>query len=155
MDELCEKMGLDRWEFRYKNVYRPGSTAPTGEELDVHPLPQLLEMMKPKYEEALERARQESTAERKRGVGITVGVYNVGRDTADAAESDIELNPDGSVTIYNTWEDHGQGADIGCVATAHEALRPLGLKPEQIKLCPSDTALCPNNGPARQAAASM
>jgi len=83
MDELCEKMNMDRWEFRYKNVYRPGSTAPTGEELDVHPLPELLEMMKPKYEEALERARQESTAEKKRGVGITIGVYNVGRDTAD------------------------------------------------------------------------
>ena len=31
---------------------------------------------------------------------------------------------------------------------AHEALRPLGLAPEQIKLVMNDTAKCPNSGPA-------
>ncbi|MGI6713276.1 MAG: molybdopterin-dependent aldehyde oxidoreductase [Bacillota bacterium] len=148
IDELCEKMGMDRWEFRYKNIYRPGSTAPTGEELDVHPLPTLLEMIQPKYLEAMDRAQKESSPDKKRGVGITVGVYNTSRDTADTADSDIELNPDGTVTIFNTWEDHGQGADIGSLAAAHEALRPMGIKPEQIKLYLNDTFLCPNSGPA-------
>jgi len=148
VDEMAEKIGMDRWEIRYRNVYRPGSTAPTGDELDVHPLPTLMEMMKPRYEAALERAKKETTADKKRGVGLSVGVYNTGRDTADVANSDIELNPDGTVTIYNTWEDGGQGADIGSMATAHEALKPLGLKPEQIRLYLNDTAKCPNSGPA-------
>ena len=148
MDELAEKIGMDPLEFRYLNVYREGSTTPTGDELDVHPLPGLLEMARPKYKEWVERARRESTATKKRGVGITCGTYNTGRDTADVAGSDVELNPDGTVTIFNTWEDHGQGADSGSICTAHEALRPLGLKPEQIRLQLNDTATCPNSGPA-------
>ena len=49
--------------------------------------------------------------------------------------------------LYNTWEDHGQGAD-GCVGTAHEALRPLGLHPDQIKLVCNDMAKRPTAGPA-------
>lgn len=147
-DELCEKMGMDPWDFYYKNVYRPGSTTPTGDEPDVYPLPKLLELIKPKYDEAKKRAKERTTADKKCGVGLTVGVYNTARDTADAAGSDIELHPDGSVTVYNTWEDHGQGADIGSLTTAHEALRPLGLSPDKIKLYLNDTAVCPNSGPA-------
>lgn len=148
MDELAEEVGMDPLELRYLNVYRPGSTTPTGDDLDVHPLPGLLDMARPKYREALERAKRESTATKKRGVGISCGTYNVARDTADAAGADAELNPDGTVTIFNTWEDHGQGADIGSLSTAHEALRPLGLAPDQIRLQLNDTATCPNSGPA-------
>ncbi|MCR5336771.1 MAG: molybdopterin-dependent oxidoreductase, partial [Synergistes sp.] len=49
---------------------------------------------------------------------------------------------------FNTWEDHGQGADMGTLGTAHEALKPLGLSPDQIKLYMNDTARCPNSGAA-------
>ena len=79
---------------------------------------------------------------------FAVGVYGAGLDGPDTAESDIELNADGTVTIYNCWEDHGQGADMGTLTTAHEALRPLGLTPDQIKLVMNDTSKCPNSGPA-------
>jgi aldehyde oxidoreductase len=60
----------------------------------------------------------------------------------------VELNPDNTVTLYNSWEDHGQGADIGSLGTAHKALRPLDLKPEQIKLVMNDTGITPNSGPS-------
>lgn len=76
-----------------------------------------------------------------------IGIYNSNDDGADEAASNIELTKDG-VIIYNTWEDHGQGADIGCLGTAHEALKPLNLRPEQIKLVLSDTAKAPNSGAA-------
>ena len=56
--------------------------------------------------------------------------------------------PDGGVMIYNTWEDHGQGADIGTLGTAHRALVPLGLQPDRIRLFLNDTYRCPNSGPA-------
>jgi aldehyde oxidoreductase len=148
MDMMAENIGADPWEFRYRNVHRPGSTMPCGCEMDVYPLPTLMEMMKPKYDAALARAKKETTPGKKRGVGLAVGLYNVALDTADTAHSDIALNPDGTVTVYNTWEDHGQGGDIGILSTAHEALRPLGLKPEQIKFYLNDTARCPNSGPA-------
>jgi len=148
MDKLAEKIGMDPWEIRYLNVYRPGSTTPSGCELDVHPFPTLLEMIRPKYQEALEWAKEQPASGKKRGVGITCGTYNVGRDSADASEAAAELNPDGTVSIYNTWEDQGQGGDIGTLTCAYTALRPLGLNPDQIRLVMNDTATCPNSGPS-------
>jgi aldehyde oxidoreductase len=148
MDELAERCGLDTWEFMNKNCLHPGDTHSTGDDLDVYPLPKLLEMIKPEYDAAKKRCAEMSTAEKKYGVGLSIGMYNVGADTGDEAGSDIELNPDGSVTVFNTWEDPGQGADLGTLVTAHEALRPLGLTPDQIHLYLNDTALCPNSGPA-------
>ena len=148
MDELAEKCGLDTWEFMNRNILHPGDTVSTGEQPDVYPLPKLMEMIKPEYDAAVKRCKEMSTAEKKYGAGLSIGMYNVGADTGDEAGSDVELNPDGSATCFNTWEDPGQGADLGTLVTAHEALRPLELTPEQIHLYMNDTALCPNSGPA-------
>ncbi|MHB8072415.1 MAG: molybdopterin-dependent aldehyde oxidoreductase [Desulfosporosinus fructosivorans] len=148
MDMLAEKIGMDPLEFRYINVYRPGSTTPNGTELSVHPLPQLLDMLRPKYKQTLERTKQESTPEKPRGVGIAVGVYNVCGGENDTSNIDLELNADGSVTSWNGWEDQGQGADVGALVLTHEALKSLGLDPKQIILNMNDTALAPTAGPA-------
>ena len=148
VDMLAEKIGMDPLEFRYKNAYRKGSTTPTGQDPEVYSLPAILDAVRPKYEEAKKKAAAGSTAEIKRGVGISLGVYGCGLDGPDTAEIDVELNEDGTVTVYATWHDHGQGADIGTLGTAHEALRPLGLAPEQIRLVLNDTRTCPNAGPA-------
>lgn len=147
MDELAEKLGVDPFELRYQNVYRPGETTPTGCEPEVYCLPEILDKLRPMYHEAREKAKRESNADQKRGVGISIGVYGAGLDGADSSEAWIELTPSG-VTVYSSWEDHGQGADMGMLATAHEALRPMGIKPEQIKLVMNDTAITPNSGPA-------
>lgn len=148
MDELAEKIGMDPLELRYKNVYREGSKTPTGQEPDAYSLPEMLDMLRPKYKAALEKAKKESTPEVKRGVGISIGVYGCGLDGPDSSEAWVELNPDNSVTVYATWEDHGQGADAGAVGTAHEALRPMGLAPDKIRLVMNDTGRAPNSGPA-------
>ncbi|MBI9081185.1 MAG: molybdopterin-dependent oxidoreductase [Pseudodesulfovibrio sp.] len=148
VDMMAEKIGMDPLEFRYKNVYRKGSTTPTGQDPEVYSLPDILDAIRPKYEEAKKRAEANSTADVKRGVGISLGVYGSGLDGPDTAEVDVELNEDGTVTVLTCWHDHGQGADIGTLGTAHEALRPLGLAPEQIKLILNDTRHCPNGGPA-------
>lgn len=148
MDELAEKLGMDPLELRYKNVYRKGSTTPTGQDPEVYSLPEILDTVRPKYEEAKKRAAELSTPEVKRGVGIALGVYGSGLDGPDSAEADIELDADGFVTVYTTWHDHGQGADIGALTTAHEALSPMGFPAEKIKVCLNDTSKCPNGGPA-------
>jgi aldehyde oxidoreductase len=77
-----------------------------------------------------------------------VGVYGCGLDGPDTSEAYAELNEDGTITIFNAWEDHGQGADMGTLGTAHEALRPMGITPDQIKLVMNDTSKTPNAGPA-------
>ena len=148
MDELAEKLGMDPLELRYRNVYRKGSTTPTGQEPDSYTLPEMIDIIRPKYQAAKKRAKAESTAAVRRGVGVAIGVYGSGLDGPDTSEADAELMPDGSVTIYNCWEDHGQGADAGTLGTAHEALLPLGLAPERINLVLNDTSKAPNSGPA-------
>jgi aldehyde oxidoreductase len=143
---LAEEMEIDPFELRYRNIYRPPATTPTGQAPDVYCLQGLFDKLKPKYEEAKKRCQLLSTPDKKRGVGLSLGIYGCGLDGPDSSETAVELTKDG-VTLYNTWQDHGQGADLGAQTIAHETLRPLGLKPEQIKLEMNDTLL-PNSGPS-------
>ena len=69
------------------------------------------------------------------------------------AEVALGLNADGSVTHYNTWEQMGQGGDIGTLTHTVEALRPLGIKPENVRLELNDTVLAPIPARQQQAAA--
>jgi aldehyde oxidoreductase len=147
MDELAEKIGTDPLELRALNVYRPGDTTPTGQEPEVFSFKEMIDKMRPLYQKAKEKAKAESTAEVKKGVGVSIGIYGCGLDGPDGSEAGIELTKDG-VTVYASWEDHGQGADMGALGTAHEALRPLGIGPEKIKLVMNDTAITPNSGPS-------
>jgi aldehyde oxidoreductase len=147
MDELAEKMGKDPLELRALNVYRPGDTTPTGQEPEVYPFPEMIEKLRPLYQAAKDKAKKESNGQVKKGVGISLGIYGCGLDGPDSSEASVELTKDG-VTVYTSWEDHGQGADMGTLGTAHEALRPLGLAPEKIKLVMNDTAVTPNSGPS-------
>jgi len=147
IDDLAEKIGMDPLELRYQNVYRPGDTTPTGQAPEVYSLPEMIDKLRPRYQAALERAKRESTPDKKKGVGVAIGIYGCGLDGVDGAEVDVELTKQG-VTVYANWHDHGQGADMGVLGTAHEALRPLGLDPKAIKLVMNDTALTPNGGPA-------
>ncbi|MGD9577392.1 MAG: molybdopterin-dependent aldehyde oxidoreductase [Syntrophorhabdus sp.] len=148
IDELAVKMGEDPLELRARNVYRPGDTTPTGQTPEVFSFPEMIDKLRPLYHEAKRKAQAGSNAEIKRGVGISLGIYGCGLDGPDSSEIRVELNPDNTVTLFDSWEDHGQGADMGSLGTAHKALRPLGLAPEQIRLVKNDTAITPNSGPA-------
>ncbi len=147
MDELAEKMGMDPLELRAANVYRPGDTTPTGQTPEVFTFPEMIDKLRPLYKKAKEKARKESTSTLKKGVGVSLGIYGCGLDGVDSSEIWVELTPEG-VTLGTSWEDHGQGADIGALGTAHEALQPIGIAPEQIKLDMNDTAVTPNSGPS-------
>ncbi|MDK2968329.1 MAG: aldehyde oxidoreductase [Lacrimispora sp.] len=149
IDELAEKVGMDPFEFRYKNIYREGDTTPTSCQPDVYCLEGLFEKARPVYEEAKKNAarKNEESKDKKYGVGITVNIYGCGLDGPDTSEAWAELTPKG-VSVGNSWEDHGQGADIGTLTYAHETLKPLNLKPEQIDLVMNDMTKTPNSGPS-------
>ncbi|HET6413084.1 MAG TPA: molybdopterin cofactor-binding domain-containing protein [Anaeromyxobacter sp.] len=146
MDMLAEKMGVDPFELRYRNIYRPGATTPTGQTPDVFCLQGLFDKLRPKYEDAKRRCKQLSKPGKPRGLGLSLGIYGCGLDGPDGAEVAVELTRTGA-TIYGTWQDHGQGADLGALTFAHETLRPLGLRPEQIRASINDTRN-PNSGPS-------
>ncbi|NLX87314.1 MAG: molybdopterin-dependent oxidoreductase [Clostridiales bacterium] len=148
-DMMAEKIGMDPLEFRYLNVYREGSTTPTGCPPDVIAFPQALDTLRPLYKEAKERAKEKNKkgGNIKYGVGISLNMYGCGLDGADSSEVWIELTKDG-VTLGASWEDHGQGADMGALTHTYESLRPLGIKPENIKLVLNDMTKTPNSGPS-------
>lgn len=149
VDELAAKMGIDPLEFRYKNVYREGDTTPNGCAPDVIVLPQLLDMIRPYYNDAKAAAKEKNktSVDKKYGAGISLLIYGCGLDGPDSSEAWAELTKDGA-TIGNSWEDHGQGADMGTLAIAYETLRKTGINYENIKLILNDMNFTPNSGPA-------
>jgi aldehyde oxidoreductase len=147
MDMMANKIGMDPFEFRYLNVARPGDLTVNSYPYWEYPMKEMMDIMRPYYQEAKARAKAESTDRKKRGIGIVWGGYHSGL-LHDQCEVSLELNADGSVTHYNSWENPGQGSDIGTLVHTHEALRPLGISPEQIKLVQNDTGMTPDTGPA-------
>ncbi|MCP1102089.1 aldehyde oxidoreductase [Aequitasia blattaphilus] len=150
IDIAAEACGMDPFEFRYKNVYRPGCTNITGQVPEVFSLPEMMDKIKPKYYEAVERCKKknEESTDLKYGVGLSLGIYGCGLDGVDSSEAFVELLPNNKILVGSSWEDHGQGADLGALTMAHETLRKAGIKPEDIQLIMNDMAKTPNSGPA-------
>jgi len=146
MDMLAEKAGIDPFEFRYRNIARPGELNINSYPFKQYPMEEMMNKMRPHYENAVKEASEKSNDKVKRGVGIAWGAFNVTEGGTDQATVAIELNPDGSFTKYDTWQELGQGGDIGSLMVTLEALKPLGVTPEQIRLVQSDTKLCPDSG---------
>lgn len=151
LDVLADQMGMDPFELRYKNIYREGVTTPTGQTPDVYCLDDMYDRARPYWEEAKARVAEmnaKSDGRYKYGVGFSQGIYGCGLDGPDAGAATARLEEDNTVTVLDSWEDHGQGADIGTLTSAHETLREAGFTPEQIKLIKNDTGITPASGPA-------
>jgi aldehyde oxidoreductase len=146
IDLAAEKIGMDSWEFRYKNAARPGDTTINSCPYHDYIYPLLLEKAKPFYDQYKAEAEAAKKAGKNVGVGMSMGGFLVTIGFIDQAEVALELNPDGTITHFNTWEDVGQGGDIGTLVHTVKALAPLGIKPEQVKLTMNDSKLCPDTG---------
>jgi len=145
IDMMAEKLGMDPFEFRYKNIVRPGDLSSTNRPYKEYPVEKMMDMLRPKYEAAKARAKAESTPKKKRGVGISMGGFNTG-DPIDSATVALELCPDGTFVHYSTWSDQGQCAEAGALLHAYEALRPMNVPLEKIKTVMNDTKLAPDTG---------
>lgn len=148
IDMLAEKMEMDPLEFRYINVAKPGDLTINSYPYRQTPMIEIYDKMRPIYKEALEKAKAASTDKIKRGVGIVSGGFASTLGASDHAEVAISINSDGTFTNYNTWEDMGQGGDIGTLTLTCEALKPLGVTTNQIRLHMNDTHECPDTGVA-------
>ena len=146
MDMLAEKAGIDPFEFRWRNIAREGETNINSHSFRKYPMEEMMKMLKPHYEKAVKEAKEKDTPEVRRGVGLSWGGFNVSEGPTDKATVRLELNPDNTVTKYDTWQDLGQGGDVGSLMVTLEALKPLKLTPNQIRLVQSDTKICPDSG---------
>jgi aldehyde oxidoreductase len=146
VDLLAEKAGIDPFEFRWRNIGRPGDTNINSYPFRAYPMEGMMLRMKPYYDKAVAEAKAADTPAKRRGVGLAWGVFNVTEGGTDSASVAIELNPDNTFTKFDTWQELGQGGDIGSLMVTLEALKPLGVTPQQIRLVQSDTKLCPDSG---------
>jgi len=146
IDMLAEKAGIDPFEFRWRNIAREGQTNINSYSFRQYPMEEMMKMMRPAYERAVSEAKAADTPEKRRGVGLSWGGFNVTEGGTDKATVAVELNPDGTYTKYDTYQELGQGGDIGSLMLTLEALKPLGVTPEQIRLVQNDTKLCPDSG---------
>ena len=53
------------------------------------------------------------------------------------------------IAKYDTWQDQGQGGDVGALVTTLEALKPLDVTPDDIVLIQNDSKYCPDSGAHR------
>ncbi|SHJ26113.1 molybdopterin-dependent oxidoreductase [Parasporobacterium paucivorans] len=145
-DMAAEAVGVDAWEFRKKNVAVPGDLTINSRPYLTYTYPQLLDMIKVHYDEFKKIADDAKKEGRHVGVGIGMGGFNVGKGFIDHCENDIELCERGYINVYNTWQDLGQGADIGTMTHVLKNLEPLGVTPDKVRLVTNDTKLAPDSG---------
>ena len=144
IDMAAEKAGMDPWEFRYKNAARPGDLTINSRPYLEYVYPTLLEKAKPVYDQYKAEAEAAKAQGRQVGVGMSMGGFIVTAGMFDHAEVALELNADGTFTHFNTWEDMGQGGDIGALTHAVKALAPLGVTAAQVRLVMNDSKTCPD-----------
>ena len=147
IDMLAKKIGMDPFEFRQLNAVEPGDTTANSRPYHYYSVRELLDTMKPYWEESLKWKNEKTDNGKVRGIGIAMGGFHVS-EAADQCEVWLELNPDGTVSNYNCWQEMGQGGDAGSVAFTVEALKPLGIRPEQVRLIKDDTGKAPFHGPS-------
>jgi aldehyde oxidoreductase len=148
VDMLAEKAGIDPFEFRYRNIARKGQDNLNQREFLQYPMEDMMDTMKPYYDEAVKKAKAADTPEIRRGVGIAWGGYNVGLGDVDEANVAIELTEDNKFIKYDTWQDQGQGGDAGSLVLTLSSLKPFfpDVTPNDIKLVQADSKYCPNTG---------
>ena len=105
MDMMADKLGMDPFEFRYKNIARPGETNINSYPFRQYPMEKMMDTMRPLYEKAVAEAKAADTPEKRRGVGIAWGGFNVTEGTTDSAEVALELGADGRIWKYDTWHN--------------------------------------------------
>ncbi len=148
MDMMAEELGMDPFEFRYKNICREGDKNINSYVYPQYPMEKIMDTMRPIYEKAVADAKAADTPEKRRGVGIAWGGFNVTEGGGDSAEVALELMPGNKIRKYDTWHAMGQGATTGSLVVTLEALKEMHLTPEDIQLIQNDTKTCPDTGMA-------
>ena len=142
VDMMADKLKIDPWEFRMKNMLRPGGTIAVGQKVDSWEIIGCMETMKPLYEKACKEAKKKSTPELRRGVGLGGASFGIGSPN-DSSNVAVELNPDNGVTVYAGVADPGEGNDAMLSQIASHC---LGIPLKKVRLVTRDSELAPDSG---------
>jgi CO/xanthine dehydrogenase Mo-binding subunit/aerobic-type carbon monoxide dehydrogenase small subunit (CoxS/CutS family) len=144
VDGLCEKLGADPLEFRLQNALRDGEPSFLGYPVaESFGLADVLESLRPAYEDMMRRGTETRRTGLARGVGLAAMWYRFGKSGSLRVEAHAELARDGHFVIYFTAADYGQGTNTTMSQMAAEA---LGITRDRIEVVNADTARAPDSG---------
>ena len=147
LDDLAERLGIDRWTIRQLNALKAGDVTASGQRLRHSVgLRQCLEALKPDWDAALARVAAHNGLEprRRRGVGIACMWYGCGNTALpNPSTMRITLARDGTLTLFNGAVDIGQGSST---VLAQIAAETLGVPVAALKMVVGDTDLTPDAG---------
>jgi aldehyde oxidoreductase len=144
MDMLARKLGIDPFDFRVKNLLEVGQTKSTGQPIEEWAIGGLYDAMRPHYDRAVKDAREASTPALRRGVGLASGSFGIG-GPGDMGTVAVELEADGTVTIYGAVADPGEGNDSMLTQLTADT---LGISMDRVRLWTRDTDHTAASGPA-------
>jgi CO/xanthine dehydrogenase Mo-binding subunit/aerobic-type carbon monoxide dehydrogenase small subunit (CoxS/CutS family) len=151
LDDLAERLGLDRWHIRRINAIGHGDTTPSGQRLEHSAgLRECLDALKADWHASLDRVASFNASgdagrcRRRRGVGIGCMWYGCGNTSvANPSTMRITLHKDGRLILYNGAVDIGQGSSTVLLQIAADA---LGLAPDRFDMVVGDTELTSDAG---------
>ncbi len=121
LDRLAEEVGIDGWEIRWRNALEVGERFGTGQKLGPGVgLKKTLLAVKDAYRDA-------------RFAGIACGVKNtgIGNGMVEYGRAVLAVEADGSVSLYHSWTEMGQGVHTILQQIACEE---LGLPPDRVRV---------------------
>lgn len=132
IDLLAEMVGMDPWEFRYKNAVRPGESLPNGQ----------LAGPETGLVECLEAVKEAYYASPRTGLAVCMKNSGIGVGLPDTGRVRLEVR-DGKVRIRTSAACIGQG--LGTVAT-HILCETTGISPDDVIVEAPDTDRTPDSG---------
>lgn len=145
MDIIAHQLGMDPYEFRMKNLLRPGSVTITGEKIreNTGRVDKCLEAVVKEIGWGDRRdgeERQKELREGKvRGKGFAVLHKAPAMPTFTSSSAVIKFNEDGSVNVITSGVDYGQGTYTALAQIAAEVLKMPIEKVHVVWECDTDT----------------
>lgn len=140
MDELADRLGMDRLEFRLRNVARPGDVTPQGCRITSCAMQECLEVAR---EEIARPPARPPRPGWRRGVGYAA-MFHVGGGAriyrSDGCGAILRLDDFGKVTLLTGASEIGQGSETVLAMIVAEA---LGVPLDRVEVLQQDTSIKP------------
>ncbi|HEU4356284.1 MAG TPA: selenium-dependent xanthine dehydrogenase [Actinomycetota bacterium] len=121
LDRLAERVGIDGWEIRWRNALEVGDRFGTGQVLGEGV----------GIKACLEAVRDVYGSARFAGIGCGVKNTGIGNGLLELGRAILRPETDGTVTLFHSWTEMGQGVHT---ALRQIACEELDLPPERIRV---------------------
>jgi CO/xanthine dehydrogenase Mo-binding subunit len=135
-DLIARELGIDPVDFRRKNLLREGRPQATGTRMQDAAIEKVLERAAALIDWDKPFERGAGTV--RKGRGIAIGFKACIANTTSLAA--VNVNADGSCTVYTSCVDMGQGSDTALAQIAAEVLQ---IGTESVTMVHSDTDVTP------------